>query len=369
MDRANIVIVGGGVIGCAIAAEVAAKYDDVFLLEALPKAGMGASTRNSGVLHSGLYYPAGSLKARLCAEGNRLAYEFCAAHGVPHRQTGKLVVATSEEEEQELEELVARGAANGVEGLRIVDRARIREREPHIEGRAAIEVPSAGIVASEELVKTYARLAVERGANLVTHARVTRLAPRREATVVSSEAGEIEARCLVNCAGLFADEVAAMLGPQSARWRIYPVRGEYCEVVRGKSHWVNSLVYPMPHPTGLSLGVHFTKTLWGTVLVGPTARYIEDKGDYERDREPVEEFARRAKLLLPEIAAADLTRAYSGIRAKLTAPGDTGYSDFVIECDQNWPKVIHLVGMDSPGLTAALAIARHVAPLVSETLA
>jgi glycerol-3-phosphate dehydrogenase len=139
-------------------------------------------------------------------------------------------------------------------------------------------------------------------------------------------------------------------------------------VVRAKSHLVNSLVYPMPHATGLSLGVHFTKTLWGTVLVGPTARYIEDKNDYERDREPVEEFARRAKLLLPEIEAADLTPTYSGIRAKLTPPGDKGYSDFVIERDRNCPGVIHLVGIDSPGLTSAPSLAHHAAALAREIL-
>ena len=366
MDRANIVIIGGGVIGCALAAELAAQHEDVFLLEAMPKLGMGASSRNSGVIHSGLYYPPGSLKAKLCAEGNRLTYEFCAAHGVPHRRTGKLVVASNAEEGSELEALVARGAENGVAGLRIVDRAAIRAREPHIEGRAAIEVPSTGIVASEELVKAYARVAADRGANIVLHARVTQLAPHGNATVVTSEAGAIEARCVINSAGLYADEVAALLGPQSARYRIYPVRGEYCEVVRAKSYLVNSLVYPMPHPTGLSLGVHFTKTLWGTVLVGPTARYVEDKGNYERDREPVQEFARRAKRLLPEIEVADLVPAYSGIRAKLTGPNDRGYSDFVIERDPQWPNVIHLVGMDSPGLTSALAIARHVAGMMKE---
>ncbi|MGH9791378.1 MAG: NAD(P)/FAD-dependent oxidoreductase [Candidatus Acidiferrales bacterium] len=368
MDRANIVIIGGGVIGCAIAAELAAKHDDVFLLEALPKLGMGASSRNSGVIHSGLYYPAGSLKARLCVEGNRLTYEFCAAHDVPHRRTGKLVVATTAEDERELEALMSRGTANGVEGLRIVGHARIREREPYIAGRAAIEVPSTGIVASEELVKAFARVAGDRGANIVHHARVTRLEPRGECIAVTSEAGEIEAHWLINAAGLFADEVAALLGPHSARYRIYPVRGEYCEVVRAKSHLVNSLVYPLPHATGLSLGVHFTKTLWGTVLVGPTARYIEDKNDYEGEREPVEEFARRAKLMLPELEAGDLVPAYSGIRAKLTAPDSSGYSDFMIERDPAWPSVIHLMGTDSPGLTSAPAIARHVAGFIREAL-
>ncbi len=366
MDRANAVIVGGGVVGCAVACALAKRWSDIFVLEQTPRLGMGASTRNSGVIHSGLYYTPGSLKARHAVRGNRLTYEFCAAHRVPHRRTGKLVVAATPEEEVQLGPLVERGRANGVEGLRIVDRAAIRSREPHVEGRAAIEVASTGIVSSEDLVKAYARVAAERGASLVTHARVERLEAADNAVRVSSAAGEIEARCLVNCGGLFSDELAAMLG--NTRHRIYPVRGEYCEVVRQKSHLVNALVYPLPHPEGLSLGVHLTRTLWDTVLVGPTARYIEDKNDYERDREPVEEFARRAQRLLPEIRAADLIPAYSGIRAKLVPPGGKGSADFVIERDPNVPCAIHLVGIESPGLTAAPSLAEQVAEMVAETL-
>ncbi len=240
--QANVVIIGGGVVGCAIAAAAAEKWKDVFLLEQMPKLGMGASSRNSGVIHSGLYYTPGSLKARLCVRGNRLTKEFCAAHNVPHRVTGKLVVASSREQEKTLEELIARGRENGVEGLRMVDAAAIRAREPHIRGMAAIEVPSTGIVASEELVKTYARVAKERGADIVTHAKVTRIEPQRETVRVTSEAGEIEARCVVNSAGLFADEVAAMMGSQLARNKIYPVRGEYCEIVRARRDLVRGLV-------------------------------------------------------------------------------------------------------------------------------
>ena len=167
MDQASIVVIGGGVVGCAIASMAAARWGDVFLLEQMPRVGMGASSRNSGVIHSGLYYEPGSLKAKLCVRGNTLDYEFCEAHGVAHRKTGKLVVATSAEEEPELEKLVEIGNKNGLEGLRIIDRGAIRQREPHIEGRAAIDVPSTGIVASEELVKACARLASDRGANLV----------------------------------------------------------------------------------------------------------------------------------------------------------------------------------------------------------
>jgi glycerol-3-phosphate dehydrogenase len=383
------VIVGGGVVGCALAWKLAGKYSDVFLLEQMPKLAMGTSSRNSGVLHAGLYYTPGSLKARHCVEGNRLTMEFCAAHGVPFRRTGKLVVASKTQEEPQLEALLQRAEQNGVRGLRIIDRQEIRAREPYVEGSAALEVPSTGIVMSEELVKAYARLARELGASVLTSAKVERIEPGRETIRVASALGEIETRCLVNCAGLFADEVAALAG--NHRYRIYPVRGEYCEAVPAKSHLVRALVYPLPHAHGLSLGVHLTKTLWGTLLVGPTARYIESKTDYESDRQPAVEFARSARRLLPDLKDEDVVLAYSGIRAKLAPPPapanapaqDTAATgkpaagtdtkmeaapDFVIERDPACPAIIHMVGIESPGLTAAISLADYVAGMVAETL-
>ena len=170
----------------------------------------------------------------------------------------------------------------------------------------------------------------------------------------------VESNCVINCAGLYADEVAEMLGNRN--YRIYPVRGEYCEMVRAKSYLVNNLVYPVPHAHGLGLGVHLTKTLWGTVLVGPTADYVEDKNDYERNRLPVEEFARSAKTMVPELEVEDLKLAFSGIRPKLVAPGTNGFADFAIARDAEAPRAIHLVGIESPGLTSCLTIAGHVAP-------
>ncbi len=377
VDRANIVIIGGGVVGCAVAREVSRRWSDVFLVEQMPKFGMGASTRNSGVIHSGIYYPPGSLKAKLCVAGNRMLHEFCAAHNVPHRNCGKLVAAHDAKQEAELEHLAENGRANGVEGLRIVDRAAVRAREPHINADFALDVPSTGIISAEDLIKTLARMATEQGASLLTHTRVTRLEPSADSIAVTLAEGDaaegsepseetIEARCVINCAGLYADEIAAMLGNRNHR--IYPVRGEYCELVRGKSYLVNNLVYPLPHADGLSLGVHLTRTLWGTVLVGPTADYIEEKNDYERNRLPIEEFVRRAKALLPEIEVADLQLAYSGIRAKLVPPGHAGIADFVIERDANVPNAIQLIGIESPGLTSSLAIAEMVGGLASEIL-
>ncbi len=374
MDQANILIIGGGVIGCAIAHAVSQRWDDVFLVEQNPKLGMATSTRNSGVIHSGIYYPQNSLKARLCIEGNRLMYEFCAKHKVPHRHTGKLVVGADAHEEAALAPLKKNGEANGVDGLRLVGPEEIRGREPHIAGVAALDVPSTGIVSAEDLVRTYARLATDQGANVVPHAKVVSLTPQPGAIRVGLRIGDaedaqdetIEARCVINAAGLYADEVAALLGNKS--WRIYPVRGEYCEIRGPRRSLINGLVYPLPHADALSLGVHFTKTLWGTVLLGPTARYVKGKDNYERDRLTIADFVQGAKPLLPEVEEADLQLGYSGLRPKLVPPGGKGYADFVITRDADVSQAIHLVGMDSPGLTAAPAVARYVAKMVEEMM-
>jgi L-2-hydroxyglutarate oxidase LhgO len=374
MDRANILIIGGGVIGCAIARAVSQRWQDVFLVERFPKLGMATSTRNSGVNHAGLYYPKNSLKAKLCVEGNRLTYEFCAKHNVSFRHTGKLVVASNAHENEDLVALKKRAEDNGVEGLRLIGPAEIRAIEPHVSGTAALQVPSTGIVSAEELVHAYARLAANQGASIVTHAQVVSLEPAGGTIRVGLRIGDegdlqdetIEARCVINSAGLFADEVAGLLGNHS--WRIYPVRGEYCEIRGPRSNLINNLVYPLPHTDGLSLGVHFTKTLWGSVLVGPTASYVEGKDNYEKNRLPIAEFAHSARTLLPEIRESDLQLGYSGLRPKLVPPSGSGIADFVITRDLAVPQAIHLVGMESPGLTAAPAIAEHVSKMVAEVL-
>ena len=361
-------------IGCAIANAVSKRWQDVFLVEQNPKVGMATSTRNSGVNHSGIYYPKNSLKARLCVQGNRMLYEFCAKHNVPYRHCGKLVVAADAHEQDELRKLQKRGEENGVEGLRLVGPDVIRQREPHIRGVAALDVPSTGIVSAEELVHAFARLATNQGANIVTYAKVTSLEPAGETIRVGLRIGDdedaqdetIEARCVVNAAGLFADEIAAMLGNQS--WKIYPVRGEYCEVRGPRSSLINNLVYPLPHSDGLSLGVHFTKTLWGTFLLGPTATYVEGKDNYERNRLPIAAFAESAKHLLPEIEEGDLQLGYSGLRPKLVPAENKGIVDFVITRDPEVSRAIHLVGMESPGLTAAPAVAEHLFRMVAEIL-
>jgi glycerol-3-phosphate dehydrogenase len=383
MDEVNILIIGGGVVGCAIAAELSKQWQDVFVVERYPRVGMATSTRNSGVVHSGIYYSPGSLKARHCLQGNALTFAFCEEHNVPHRRTGKLVVASASREQTLLEALYKRGQENGVEGLRLIGPAEIREREPHIAGVAALEVPGTGIVSAEELVRAYARVAVELGAHIVTRAQAVSLEPTAKAIRVEIRVGEdtstpagqdemasqetIEARCVINAAGLYADDVAALIGNHS--WKIYPVRGEYCEVRGPRRSLISGLVYPLPHADGLSLGMHFTKTIWDTLLIGPTARYVKEKDDYERDRLTVADFAEGARILVPEITDSDLQLAYSGLRPKLVPPEHHGMADFVIERDAEVPQMIHLVGMESPGLTAAPSVALQVAGMVGEILA
>ena len=385
MEQINILIIGGGVIGCAIAAEVSKRWHDVFVVERLPRIGMATSTRNSGVIHSGIYYSPESLKARHCLEGNGLTFAFCEEHGVAHRRTGKIVVAADERERAALEKLYKRGCENGVKSLRLIDAAEIRSHEPHVAGVAALDVPSTGIVSAEELVRAYARVAAAQGTNIVNRARVVSLEPTTAGIRAGVRIGEnpgaqtgqsaedddgslemIEARCVINAAGLYADEVAALVGNRS--WKIYPVRGEYCEVRGPQSLLINGLVYPLPHADGLSLGMHFTRTIWDTLLIGPTARYVKEKDDYEQDRLSVEDFVQGARKLLPEISNKDLQLAYSGLRPKLVPPEEHGSADFVIQCDSSVAQMIHLVGMESPGLTAAPSVARQVAEMAGEIL-
>jgi len=284
------------------------------------------------------------------------------------------VVAKDASEGPELLALKKKGEENGVEGLRLIDAPEIRAKEPHIKGFAALDVPSTGICVAEELVHAFARVAAAQGANLVNHARVTALEPKDDAVEVGLLVGDqeasqeetIAARCVVNAAGLYADDVAKMLGPRP--WTIYPVRGEYCEIRGPKARWINGLVYPLPDHDQLSLGVHFTKTLWNTVLVGPTAAYIDGKDNYERNRLHASEFAADARSLLPQIEEQDLHLGYTGLRPKLKAPGEKGVADFVIEPDREVRRVIHLIGIESPGLTAAASIAEQVADMVNEAI-
>lgn len=364
-DIANIVIIGGGVVGLAIAAELSRQEEDIFLLEAQPRPGLGTSTRNSGVIHAGIYYPTGTLKARHCVEGARLLYEFCARQNIPHRRAGKIIVGQTVDDLPMLERLKTQANANDAPGMEMIDRGRIRKLEPNIDGYAALYSPHTGLLEPEELVKNLARIATSNGASILTDTPVIGVDIEDGILTIRTPREEVGARTIINSAGLHADDVARLFGYD--RHTIYPCRGEYAETVQARSNLVNGLVYPVPAANGHGLGVHFTRTLDGSLLLGPNAHYIERKDDYESGRATIASFHEAAIGMLPQLRLEDLRLGYSGIRPKLVPADGAPFADFVIERDPQWPNVIHLLGIESPGLTSCLSIARQIAGMVAES--
>jgi L-2-hydroxyglutarate oxidase LhgO len=365
MTDTDVVVVGGGVVGLACAAQMARAGRSVCVIERHHKMGMATSTHNSGVVHAGLYYPTGSLKAQFCVEGAARLYSFCAAHRVPHDRCGKLVVAENDGEVAAVEAIAKLAGANGVEGLEIVGPRFIEAREPEVAAVAALWSPATGRVEPEALVAALLRVAQGYDAVVLPGTEVLGGSPTRDGFELRTGQEVITTRVVVNAAGLYADELSAALDGES--FTIFPCRGEYAELRKSRTQWVNGLVYPVPHASGHGLGVHLTKTLGGHVLLGPTARFQDRKDDYESNRFAVHEFLEPARALLPKVTLDDLVEGGSGIRPKLHPPSGS-FADFMVRPDRKQPALIHAAGIESPGLTACLSIGARVSALTAAAL-
>jgi L-2-hydroxyglutarate oxidase LhgO len=362
METLDALVVGAGVVGLAVARALALAGRDVVVLEQAEAIGTGTSSRNSEVIHAGLYYAPGSLKARLCVAGKHALYAYCRERGIAHRNCGKLIVATSAAQIAELERIRAQAAANGVTDLRMLDRGEAQRMEPALECVAALHSPSTGIVDSHGLMLALQGDAEAAGASVVLRSPFRGGRVRDDGTVQVEVGGSdplaVRARLLVNCAGLDATRVAGAIAgfPPSRVPRTWLAKGSYFTLA-GRSPFAR-LVYPVPEPGGL--GVHLTLDLAGEARFGPDVEWV-DAIDYRVDPHRADRFYAAIRAYWPHLADRALQPAYSGIRPKIAGPGEPA-RDFVIEGprEHGIPGIVQLFGIESPGLTAALAIADEV---------
>jgi len=395
----RISIIGGGIVGLATSLRLRATFPaaNLTLLEKESAFGQHQSTHNSGVLHAGLYYKPGSIKARMAVEGIRLMSEFCRTHGVAHEICGKLVVAIDQNEVGRLKNLHERGKQNGLAGLEWLEGERIREIEPNAAGIAALRVPQEGIVDYAAVIRVMVTVARAGGADLRTDAKVTQIVREGAGWRVVSTAGEVMADFIVNCAGLHCDRISALAGEKRAT-RIVPFRGEYFELKPERAHLVRHLIYPVPDPTFPFLGVHFTRMIHGGVEAGPNAilataregyrktninladlydaltfpglwRFMRKHASMCRD-EIFRSFSKRMfceslQRLVPAITEADLRPGGAGVRAQAMTPAGELVQDFeLIER----PNALHVLNAPSPAATASLAIGGEIAERVSRLI-
>lgn len=362
LEEVDCVVVGAGVVGLAVARELALAGREVLVLEAAEGIGTATSSRNSEVIHAGIYYPKDSLMARFCVAGKRMLYAYCAERGVPHRNCGKLIVATNEEEQGKLASIQARAAANGVPDLALLDAAEARALEPAISCVAALNSPSTGIIDSHAYMLALQGDAENAGTVFVFHSPVTggRLLPEggAELSVGGAEPMELRCRLLINAAGLHAPRLAGSLAGMPAEHvpPTFYAKGNYFTLT-GRSPFTR-LIYPVPVPGGL--GTHLTIDLGGQARFGPDVEWVEQIA-YEVDPHRGEGFYAAIRRYWPELPDGALQPGYSGIRPKIVGPG-VAAQDFVVQGPDTHgrPGLVNLFGIESPGLTASLALGEHV---------
>jgi L-2-hydroxyglutarate oxidase len=391
----DIAVVGGGIVGLSFAMQATGQFPRlrVLVLEKEAEVARHQTGHNSGVIHSGVYYKAGSLKARLCVAGAREMVEFCSRRGIPHEVCGKLSVATNAEEAARLDELLARGVANGLEGLRLLEREAMLEIEPHAGGVRALQVPSTGITNYAAVTAKYAEIAMGQGAEVQTNAGVVGFERSAREVVVRTRAGDFSSRFVVNCAGLYSDRVARMAGDDPGMM-VVPFRGEYYDLAAARQHLVRALIYPLPDPRYPFLGVHFTRRIQGNVDAGPNAVLAFQREGYRwmdfdlgetmevignagframarqhwrnglaefRRSLRKREFVRSCQRLVPEVEMEDMTRGGSGVRAQAVGSDGALVDDFRFVARE---RFLHVLNVPSPAATASLPIGREILKMV-----
>lgn len=362
-------IIGAGVVGLAIAAKLSERSRHVLVLEKNAKYGLETSSRNSEVIHAGIYYEPGSLKASLCVEGRDLLYEICGQFGVSHSRCTKIITATTGEELEKLEAIMRNGRMNGAE-LRMLSAQETGQMEPNVRTVGSIFSPSTGIISAHELMDLFHHQAIDKGATVQLRCEVSEIARTGAGyeITVKEEGGvsSFTSEKVVNTAGLQADRIAALTGIDidKAGYRLAYVKGSYFAVVPSKANLVSRLVYPVPLNEGL--GVHALRDLGGRLKFGPDVEYLDGReADYRVDEAKLPAFAESIRRILPQIRNEDLNPDMSGIRPKLQRKGEPP-RDFVIcdEKERGLEGFVNLIGIDSPGLTASPAIARYVKDLL-----
>ena len=366
----DVLVVGAGVVGLACGAALARAGRSVIVAERHGQPAQETSSRNSEIVHAGIYYAPGSLKAELCVAGREAVYERCRCLGIPHRPIGKVIVACEDAELEVLEALGRKGTANGAPGLRLLDAGEVARLEPAVRALAGLESPATGIVDAHALALSFAAEAEAHGASLVMHTEVLGVEPaagggyRVEVRDADGERFDLGCAALVNAAGLESDRVAARAGfdVDALGYRLHPCKGDYFSLAPGAPLRVSRLVYPVP--AGPGLGVHATLDLGGRIRFGPDAEFVE-RPRYDVDPGKAEGFARAVARYLPGMRAEWLAPDYAGVRPRLAGPGQAA-RDFVVaeESAAGWPAFVNLIGIESPGLTAAPAIAARVVDLL-----
>jgi L-2-hydroxyglutarate oxidase LhgO len=395
----DIAVIGGGIVGLSFAMQASERFPRLRVVVLEKEAGVARhqTGHNSGVIHSGVYYKAGSLKARLCVAGAREVVEFCSRHGIPYEVCGKLIVATNSEEIARLDVLLAQGVANGLEGLRLLERAAMLDIEPHVGGVGALLVPSTGITDYAAVTAKYAEIAAARGAEVKTGAGVVGFDVSGNEVVVQTRAGDFSARYVVNCAGLYSDRLARMAGDDPGMILV-PFRGEYYDLAAARGELVRGLIYPVPDPRYPFLGVHFTRRIQGNVDAGPNAvlafrregyrwrdfdlgetmevfmdggframarqHWRNGLGEFRRSLRK-REFVRSCQRLVPEVRMEDMTPGGSGVRAQAVGADGALVDDFRFVGRE---RFLHVLNVPSPAATASLPIGREILKMVPEEI-